>query len=76
MTLNEIKKIGQFPCNVANLNRMCLSVKRVPGMVYDLIAEYGGLQDTVTREAIFSYVADKYHNGNYDKVYTAWLYKN
>jgi hypothetical protein len=52
---------------------MCAKIKETPAKVYDLIKEYGGLEDTVTREAIFSYIADKYHNGNYDIVYNKWL---
>jgi hypothetical protein len=73
MTLSEIKRMGEFSCNTSHLNRMCAKIKETPAKVYDLIKEYGGLEDTVTREAIFSYIADKYHNGNYDIVYNKWL---
>lgn len=73
MTLQQIKTMGEFNCNVSHLNRMCAKIKESPAKVYEIIKEYGGLDDTVTREAIFSYIADKYHAGNYDKVYNAWL---
>lgn len=73
MTLQEIKRQGEFTCNIAHLNRLCAKVKDKPWKVYDLIDDYGGMADTVTREAMFNYIADKYHDGDYDKVYKPWL---
>ena len=73
MTLQEIKKIGQFSANISHLNRMCARIKDNPAKVYEIMAEYGADMDSYTRESIFTYIADKYHNGNYDKVYNAWL---
>ena len=73
MTLHEIKKIGEFPCNISHLNRMCDKIKEQPAKVYDIIQEYGSFIDSYTRESIFQYIADKYHNGDYNKVYNQWL---
>jgi hypothetical protein len=72
-TLQEVKDAGGFTCNISHLNRLCSKVKESPAKVYELIREYGGEADSFTRETIFSYIADKYHNGNYDKVYDQWL---
>jgi hypothetical protein len=73
MTLHEIKRQGNFTCNVSHLNRLCEKVNTMPHKVYSLIGDFGGMPDTVTREAIFQYVADKYNNGNYETIYQRWL---
>jgi hypothetical protein len=75
MSLLEIKKIGQFTANVSHLNRMCQRINDEPQRVYEIMQEYGTpfTIDSYTRESIFSYIADKYHNGNYNRVYKRWL---
>lgn len=73
MTLGTIKDNGSFACNLSHISRLCKKVKEEPSKVYDLIKEYNGIADTVTRESIFQYVTDKYNAGNYDVVYNAWL---
>lgn len=73
ITLHEIRRQGDFSCNTSHLNRLCAKVKDNPAEVYELIREYGGEADTVTREAIFSYITDKYNGGDYDKIYYKWL---
>lgn len=73
MTLQGIKKAGNFTANIAHLNGMTKIISQQPARVYEIISKYGGEADTVTREAIFSYIADKYDNGNYDRVYKQWL---
>lgn len=72
-SLNTIKYKGEFDCNIAHLNIMCKKINNYPHKVYDLIEQYGGEADSVTREAIFTYIADKYHNGDYSVVYDKWL---
>lgn len=72
-TLQHIKKIGTFPGNISHMNRLCALVNGRPWDVYDLIDEYGGEADSVTREAIFGYIADKYHDGDYGKTYKRWM---
>lgn len=73
MTLQDIKRIGEFNCNIYHINKMTEKVKKNPGQVYELMTEYGTFQDSYTREVIFQYIADKYYNGNYDVVYNQWL---
>lgn len=73
VTLNQIKKLGEFPGNISYMNRLCAAINDYPAKVYELISLYRGQADTVTREAIFGYIADKYHNGNYDITYDRWL---
>lgn len=73
MTLQDIKQQGNFTCNISHLNRLCKKVNDTPYKCYELIHEYGGDADSVTREAIFSYIADKYHGGDYGVVYDKWL---
>jgi hypothetical protein len=73
ITLHDIKRVGEFRCNVSHLNKMAAKIKAAPQNVYEIVREYGGLVDSVTRETIFSYIADKYHGGDYDKIYYAWL---
>lgn len=72
MTLRTIKEYGQLPGNISHINRLCAKVNDEPDRVYDLIREYHGIADTVTREAIFSYVSRKYRK-RYELVYSAWL---
>jgi hypothetical protein len=72
-TLQDIKRVGEFPCNIAALNRMTAQVNRTPWRVYEIMTEYGTFQDSWTRETIFQYIADKYHDGDYEKVYQRWL---
>ena len=72
-SLYEIKELGNFDLSMERIELLCALVADSPQNVYSLIALVGGEADTVTREAIFQYIADKYHNGNYDTVYTAWL---
>lgn len=75
MTLQDIKRIGEFDCNVYRINMMCAEINRTPQKVYEIMAKYGtsiGV-DSYTRESIFNYIADKYHNGNYNIVYNKWL---
>ena len=73
ITLNKVKEDGNFTCNISHLNRMCSKINQTPSRVYDIIKEYGGEDDTITRETIFSYITDKYNNGDYDKIYKSWL---
>lgn len=76
MTLQDIKAdamtIG-YQGNVSHLNRLANKIKANPAKVYDYMAEYGIPADSIIREKLFSYIADKYHSGNYAKVYNAWL---
>lgn len=72
-TLHTIKDMGNFKCKTVALNHLCSEVNKEPSRVYELISEYGGEADSVTREEIFSYIADKYHCGDYSVVYNAWL---
>ena len=37
--------------------------------VYDIM----GVGDSIVRERVFSQLADLYANGDYDKIYRAWL---
>ena len=76
ITLSNIKQKGDFKCNIHHLNKLCEKVNRSPQKVYDLISEYGGEADTITREAIFYYIANKYHNGDYNVTYDKWLSKS
>jgi len=73
MTLQQIKENGEFICNVSHLNRMCKKIAENPAQVYTIIMGYNGQADSVTRESIFSYIADKYFNGDYDQVYNKWI---
>ncbi len=73
ITLNTIKKCGGFTCNISHLNRLCEQVNQRPNQVYELIAQYGGEADSVTRETIFEYIANKYNNGDYGIAYDRWL---
>jgi len=75
ITLQDIKKVGGFTANISHLNRMCRRIKDEPSKVYEIMQEYGTAYgvDSYTRETIFSYIANKYHNGNYDRVYNSWL---
>lgn len=76
MTLQDIKQdavtIG-FKGNVSHLNRLATKVNRNPSKVYEYMQEFGIPFDSIIREKLFGYIADKYHNGNYDKVYRQWL---
>jgi len=74
-TLHDIKQAGEFKCNIARLNIMCKHIARRPSKVYEIAKEYGTpfVVDSYMRETIFQYIADKYHNGDYSKVYNAWL---
>lgn len=71
-TLQSVKEAGNFICNISHLNTLCRKIKEQPRNVYDLIEQYGGEADTVTREAIFSYIANKYYDGDYDRIYKRW----
>jgi Mg2+/Co2+ transporter CorC len=73
ITLHEVKRSGQFTCNTSQLNRMCDKIKKNPENVYELIDEYGGIADSVTREKIFQYLTDKYNDGDYEKIFSLWL---
>lgn len=76
MTLQDIKAdamtIG-YKGNLYHLSRLASKIADNPSKVYDYMAEYGIPGDSIIREKLFSYIADKYHNGNYAKVYDAWL---
>jgi hypothetical protein len=75
MTLQDIKEAGQFTANTSHLSRMCSRIWRQPGQVYEIAQEYGTpfVADSYMRETIFSYIADKYYGGDYDKIYSRWL---
>lgn len=72
-TLQNIKNVGWFKTNVAHLNIMVRLIKESPADVYTIIQKYGGEPDTLTRETIFLYIADKYYDGDYNKIYNRWL---
>ena len=72
-TLQRVRKNGDFKCNLSQLKWMVVRVHESPQRVYNIIQEYGGIPDTVTRETVFSYIASKYYKGNYDKIYKRWL---
>jgi hypothetical protein len=73
MTLKEIKRVGNFEMTSPYIRNMCVNVMNNPAKVYEIIKDCGGEADTVSREAIFSYIADEFLNGDYDKIYEAWL---
>ena len=75
-TLQDIRKAGNFNCQARTLERLCNSVKLAPSSVYNLISYYGGEADSYTRETIFSYIADSFYNGDYDKIYLEWLHND
>lgn len=75
-TLQDIKRIGEFKVNTAHLNVMCDKIDRTPHKVYEIIVEYGSFVDSYTRETIFQYLADKYHDGDYDNLYNRWINGN
>jgi Mg2+/Co2+ transporter CorB len=72
-TLLQVKRAGKFKCNASHLNKMCAKIKQRPQKFYEIIEEYGGIADTVTREKIFEFITDKYNDGNYAKIYDLWL---
>jgi len=76
MTLQDIvldaRNCG-FKGNISHMNRLADKVNKRPDKVYDLMAEYGIYHDSIIREKLFQYLADKYHKGNYDKLYKRWL---
>lgn len=76
MTLHDIRRdamtIG-FSGNISHLNRLASKVKDEPWRVYEFMDEYGIVTDSVIREKLFTYIANKYYNGNYDKIYKQWL---
>ena len=74
-TLQQVKEVGGFTANISHLNRMCDRIKRNPNKVYEIMLEYGTPHgvDSSTRETIFSYIADKFYSGDYDRVYNQWL---
>jgi hypothetical protein len=71
-TLQNVMTAGNFK-STARLGQMCDRIYKNPEHVYPLIGNYGGEADSVTREAIFSFIADKYYKGNYNKIYDRWL---
>lgn len=77
-TLQNIKEVGGFTCNLSHLNRMVSKISSNPSRVYEIVEEYGSPYgvDSYTRETIFQYIASKYDNDNYDRVYNAWLGSN
>ena len=72
-TLQAVKEHGEFKCNISHLNRMCDKVKETPAKVYDIIEEYNGNADSVTRETIFQYLTAKYYDGDYQVIYQQWM---
>lgn len=76
MTLNEIKVQAMycgFNGNVSHINRMVKRVRQRPQDVYEIMHEFGIFTDSIVREYIFRYIADKHYNGDYSKVYDRWL---
>lgn len=76
MTLQDIKNDAKtlgFKGNISHINILTYKVFAKPDMVYEFMEEYGIPCDSVIREKIFSYIADKFYNGDYDKVYKQWL---
>lgn len=76
MTLNDIKQDAKtlgFNGNTSHINIMCYKVFARPDKVYEILEQYGIGADSVLREKIFSYIADKFYNGDYDRVYNEWL---
>lgn len=75
-TLNQIRvdaiSLG-YTGNISHLNRLADKVKESPADVYELMEEYGIPLDSVIREKLFRYIADKYYDGDYRKVYDRWL---
>lgn len=76
MTLNEIKVQAMycgFKGNVSHINQLVRKVHKDPKDVYRLMNVYGINTDSIVREYIFRYIADKHYNGDYTKVYNKWL---
>lgn len=76
MTLQDIKEDAMtlgFKGNLSHINRLADKVYANPARVYELMQEYGIGADSVIREKLFSYIADKYHDGDYNKVYDKWI---
>lgn len=72
MTTTQIKKLGSFPI-VTDIDYLAFCINAEPSRVYTLIRSFHGEADSVTREALFQYCADKYHKGDYDVIYDRWL---
>lgn len=76
MTLQNIKedaKIIGFKGNLSHINVLVHLVFAKPQRVYEFMNMYGMGADSVLREEIFTYIADKYYDGDYDKIYNEWL---
>ena len=75
-TLQQVKEVGEFTANISHLNKMCDKIKETPKKVYEIAAEYGtpfAMGDSYMRETIFSYIADKFYDGDYSKIYNRWI---
>jgi hypothetical protein len=76
MTLNDIRidaiNLG-YTGDINGIQELAEKVNNTPDQVYELMEKYGISLDSVIREKLFSYIADTYHNGNYNKIYYQWL---
>jgi ABC-type amino acid transport substrate-binding protein len=76
MTLQNIKEDAQtigFKGNLSHINVLVHMVFAKPQRVYEFMDWYGIDGDSFLREKIFTYIADKYYDGDYDKIYNEWL---
>ncbi len=75
-TLQDIKEDAEtigFEGTTEDVEMLCLKVFAIPERVYSFMDEYGISIDSVIREKIFSYLADRFYGGDYDKIYNQWL---
>lgn len=76
MTLRDITEDARtlgFKGNISHINQLVKKVYKHPDQVYDYMKIYGIMPDSVIREKIFTYISDKYYNGEYQIVYSKWL---
>lgn len=68
----EAKIVG-YKGNMSHISRLAKKTSDNPALVYVYMEDYGIAVDSVVREKLFAYIADKYHHGNYERVYRSWL---
>lgn len=76
MTLEDIKEDAKLlgsSISLDDANALVHMTFAVPENVYIFMNMYNIPTDSVMREKIFNYAADKYYDGDYDKIYKQWL---
>jgi hypothetical protein len=76
MTIQAIKddaKTLGFNGSTSDIEALCYMVFAQPQKVYEFMNFYGIGTDSVIREKIFTWVANKFYDGDYEKIYNLWL---